>query len=149
VADLAGSTLSQLTKSQGNCDGRASSPQVDVVLEETELGQELQPLRLITDSSNKSPCLAHVAAKGPGELSAARLQCGAATQWENRTYQLQEINFYAPSRTMVAGRRLTMEAQLVHRTPQGHALVISQLFLIGKRNEFLQNLFGDPPAKQQ
>lgn len=106
-------------------------------------GPHLQPLSLLFNTSRQagSECEAFVGPKGPGLLALMQLQgCLASIEWEQQFYQLQEIYLHVPSRTQVDGRDFAMEAQLVHRSKDGHVLVLVQLFALGDEDNFLNSL---------
>lgn len=61
-------------------------------------------------------------------------------QFNNRTYQLQQVHFHDPSEHHIHGKEFPIEMHLVHEDQLGHLLVIGLLFTQGTVNEELTPL---------
>jgi carbonic anhydrase len=66
--------------------------------------------------------------------------------WKGQTYNLQQFHFHTPSEETIDGKRYPMVAHFVHKSSDGHLLVIAQPFELGKKNEALEDVFGHLPT---
>jgi carbonic anhydrase len=62
------------------------------------------------------------------------------------TYHLQQFHFHTPSEHRVQGRQAPLEQHLVHRSDDGHLLVISVLLFPGKADE-ADRVFAELPQE--
>jgi carbonic anhydrase len=72
---------------------------------------------------------------------------GSAMVVANRTFELKQFHFHAPSENTIEGRAFPMEAHFVHSDKDGNLAVISVMFNEGKHNVELEKAWAQMPME--
>jgi len=72
---------------------------------------------------------------------------GSAMRVGGETYHLLQLHFHTPSENRVSGRSYPMEAHLVHQSAGGRLAVVGALFVPGRENPTLTQLWEFMPKQ--
>jgi carbonic anhydrase len=73
---------------------------------------------------------------------------GSFVNIEGKRYELQELHFHKPAEEKIDGKGHDMDAQLVHKGPDGKPIVIAILLDAGKDNKLVKTLWDNLPKSQ-
>jgi len=72
---------------------------------------------------------------------------GSSLVVDERTFELKQFHFHAPSENRINGKQFPLEGHLVHADKEGNLAVIAIMFEEGAANAVLANLWEKMPAK--
>jgi carbonic anhydrase len=74
---------------------------------------------------------------------------GNSTEYNGKTYQLQQFHFHTPSEHIINEKQSPLEAHFVSSTSDANPkiLVISVLFRLGRKNEEIQRILDSAPIQ--
>jgi carbonic anhydrase len=118
-------------------NGRQQSP---IDIDEAAPAPKLLPLRFHYQSTD-------VAFKNDGRSLVASRVSGNYVDIDGERFDLQRLEFHAPSEHKTAGVGYDMELQLVHKSAEGKVAIIGVLFDEGGENKALEKLWAALPER--
>jgi carbonic anhydrase len=82
-----------------------------------------------------------------GHTIEVNLQPGSKVDLGGKAYDLVQFHFHAESEHTLSGKHFPLELHLVHKDAAGHLAVIGVLFKLGEKNEWIEKLWKEIPAK--
>src|SRR5262249_46392351 len=73
---------------------------------------------------------------------------GSVVSIEGKRYELTQIDFHKPAEEKVDGKGHDMDAQLVHKGPDGKVMVLAVMMDAGKENKFIKSLWDNLPKEK-
>ena len=83
-----------------------------------------------------------------GHTIAVNYAPGSFVSIEGKRYELTEIHFHKPAEEKIDGKGHDMDAQLVHKGPDGKPMVLAILLDAGKENKFIKSLWDNLPKEK-
>lgn len=82
-----------------------------------------------------------------GHAIQANYTAGSTIQVGDKTFELEQFHFHAPSENTIHGEFFPMEGHFVHAAEDGSLAVIAVMYTIGDENEGMQKLWHQMPSK--
>ena len=83
-----------------------------------------------------------------GHTIAVNYAPGSFVSIEGKRYELTEIQFHKPAEEKIDGKGHDMDAQLVHKGPDGKPMVLAILLDAGKENKAIKSLWDNLPKEK-
>ena len=118
-------------------------------------GQQQSPVDITSTQSAKLPSIHFDYRPGPlaiinnGHTIQANYAPGSSIVLDGKTYDLVQFHFHHVSETTLKGKHAPLEGHLVHKSKDGHFVVVSVLFLEGHANPAINTLWSNIPKEKE
>lgn len=84
--------------------------------------------------------------KNTGHSIQVDMRSGGSVTLDGEEFELKQLHFHTPSENTVNGKHFPMETHFVHQNDKGDLAVLAMMFIPGKEDATLSNLWKKMPA---